>query len=280
MYTVYCHTNKTNGKKYFGITQQKCETRWQGGNGYAANDHFYSAIKKYGWNGFKHKIIMQGLSKEAACNLEQYLIATHDTTNREKGYNISVGGEYGSLGHRLSEEQIEKMRQTTKELWNNAEYRKKNIEAHKNYVLTEEHRAKISKALKGHTLTEEQRKKLSESLRNSEKLKANRKTWNKGIKYTPEQKEKFKKAWEYTSDETRKKISKSVKELWNDEAYRKRMTASHKGKNTKKVLCVELEKVFNSLQEAQNEMGIAYFNISKCCNGQTNKAGGYHWKFV
>lgn len=280
MYTVYCHTNKTNGKKYFGITQQKCKTRWQGGNGYAANAHFYSAIKKYGWNGFEHEIIMQGLSKEAACNLEQFLIATHDTTNREKGYNISVGGEHGSLGHRLSKEQIEKIRQTTKELWNNAEYRKKNIESHKNYFFTEEHRANISKACKGHTFTEEQKKKIGNAIRQSEKYKTNRKTWNKGIKYTPEQKEKYKKAWENTSDETKAKISKSVSELWNDKTYREHMVTSHIGKNTKQVLCVELNRAFKSLQEAQKETGINYSGISKCCHGQSNKAGGYHWKFA
>lgn len=280
MYTVYCHTNKTNDKKYFGITQQKCKKRWQGGNGYRKNDHFYSAIKKYGWNGFKHEIIMHGLSKEEACNLEQYLIAIHDTTNQEKGYNISVGGEYGSLGHKLSEEQIEKMRQTTKELWNNAEYRKKNIEAHKNYVFTEEHRAKLAKASKGRKFTEEQREKISESLRNSKKFKANRKTWNKGIKYTPEQKERFKKAWEYTSDETKKQISNSVKALWEDEQYREHMSKAHLGKGNKKVICIELNKEFESLKKAQEETNIKYDCISRCCHGKTCTAGGYHWKFV
>lgn len=280
MYTVYCHTNKTNGKKYFGITQQKCKTRWQGGNGYVDNKYFYSAIKKYGWSGFEHEIIMQGLSKEDACNLEQFLIATHDTTNREKGYNISVGGEFGSLGRKMTESQIEAMRQRTKNLWNNEEYRRKNVESHKNYVFTDEQRAKISKASKGHTLTEEQRKKISEALRNSEKFKANRKTWNKGIKYTPEQKEKFRRVWEYTSDETREKISKSVKELWEDSAYREKMVAAHKGKGLKRVLCVELNKIFNSLQEAQKETAIDYSGISKCCHGRANTAGGYHWEFV
>lgn len=45
-YTVYCHTNKVNGKKYFGITRQRCKTRWQGGNGYSSNPYFSAAIKK------------------------------------------------------------------------------------------------------------------------------------------------------------------------------------------------------------------------------------------
>lgn len=108
-YTVYCHTNKVNGKKYFGITRQRCKTRWQGGNGYSSNPYFSAAIKKYGWDGFTHEIIAQGVSKQEACELEQYLIRTHDTTNRSKGYNISIGGEFGNLGRKYSDAEKAKM---------------------------------------------------------------------------------------------------------------------------------------------------------------------------
>ena len=98
MYCVYCHTNKANGKKYFGITQQKPQRRWNRGEGYKHNRYFYGAIQKYGWNGFDHDVIMDGLSKEDAIEIERFLIASHQTTNREKGYNISEGGELGCKG--------------------------------------------------------------------------------------------------------------------------------------------------------------------------------------
>lgn len=279
-YTVYCHTNKVNGKKYFGITRQRCKTRWQGGNGYSSNPYFSAAIKKYGWDGFTHEIIAQGVSKQEACELEQYLIRTHDTTNRSKGYNISIGGEFGNLGRKYSDAEKAKMSERTKKLWDDEEYRRKNLKSRKGYVYTEEHRKHLSEALKGHRFSEEQKKKIGEAIRKSEKFKANRKTWNKGIKYTKEQRLRYKKSWEYTSDEARKKISDSVKQLWTDESYRKHMSEAHIGKNTKKVLCVELNRVFESMQEAQKVTSVKYYGISNCCHGKAKTAGGYHWQFA
>ena len=92
-YCVYVHTNKSDGKKYVGITRQRPEDRWRGGGAYKYNPYFYSAIKKYGWNGFTHEVLMSGLSQEEACLWEVALIAQYDSTNKEKGYNVSYGGE-------------------------------------------------------------------------------------------------------------------------------------------------------------------------------------------
>ena len=47
-YTVYCHTNKINGKKYVGITKRLVEKRWLNGRGYNGNSIFRKAINKYG----------------------------------------------------------------------------------------------------------------------------------------------------------------------------------------------------------------------------------------
>lgn len=91
-YTVYIHTNKVNGKKYIGITKQEPKRRWQNGLGYL-NTYFGNAIVKYGWDNFNHDIIMSGLSKDMACQLEIALIAQFRTNEREYGYNISEGGE-------------------------------------------------------------------------------------------------------------------------------------------------------------------------------------------
>lgn len=93
MYTVYCHTNKLNGKRYVGITSQKPERRWGNGCNYVDNEYFYRAIKKYGWEEFTHEILFTNLSKKEAQEKEIYLIKKWCLTDRNKGYNISRGGE-------------------------------------------------------------------------------------------------------------------------------------------------------------------------------------------
>lgn len=90
-YVVYKHTTPSN-KVYIGITRIDPKLRWRKGEGYDTNAHFYRAIKKYGWDNIKHEIILTGLSKKEAEQMEIELIAKYDSTNKRKGYNISLGG--------------------------------------------------------------------------------------------------------------------------------------------------------------------------------------------
>lgn len=97
-YYVYVHTNKINNKKYVGITSKTPNERWQNGNGYYGNKHFYSAIKKYGWeDGFIHEIICEGLNREEACKKEQELIALYNSNDPMYGYNHTIGGDTSYL---------------------------------------------------------------------------------------------------------------------------------------------------------------------------------------
>ena len=107
-YCVYKHT-APNGKVYIGITSQDVLARWNHGNGYKNNKHFFSAIVKYGWDNIRHEILYDDLTKEDACKKEIELIEEHDSTNPNKGYNSSTGGECGTKGARLSEETRRKM---------------------------------------------------------------------------------------------------------------------------------------------------------------------------
>lgn len=95
-YILYCHTNKINGKKYFGITTQKDCNRWRSGRGYMNQPVFYKAIQKYGWENFEHEIIEANLSEAEAKRLEQeYISKFHTYVNdpQSNGYNASLGGE-------------------------------------------------------------------------------------------------------------------------------------------------------------------------------------------
>lgn len=93
MSTIYMHKNKINGKVYIGQTIQQVEDRWKNGTGYKTCYIFYSAIQKYGWDNFEHIILEQGdWTQEELNEKEKYYINLYDSTNSNKGYNITKGG--------------------------------------------------------------------------------------------------------------------------------------------------------------------------------------------
>lgn len=98
-YCVYKHINKINGKLYIGLTRygNNPNIRWRNGIGYIGQhqNHFYNAIKKYGWDGFEHIIVQNNLSKQEAKDLEIKLIAEVHDSNPELLYNVSPGGDLG-----------------------------------------------------------------------------------------------------------------------------------------------------------------------------------------
>lgn len=168
-YTVYMHISPS-GKRYIGITcKKKPEYRWNDGKGYKGNEHFYRAIKKYGWDNFQHIIIAKGLSEDEAKWLEIELIREWDTTNRSKGYNITKGGE-GTKGWVPSDETRRKISEANKgknNYWygkhHSEETKKKMSKASKGKSKSEEHKKKLSEANKGQKHTQERRKKIREA---------------------------------------------------------------------------------------------------------------------
>jgi group I intron endonuclease len=103
-YCVYRHT-VPNGKVYIGITCRKPQERWGvTGNRYKNNKHFYNAIQKYGWDNIKHEILYDGLTAEQAENYEKWFIFIHNSSDREFGYNNTLGGEHGKMSRHTNEE--------------------------------------------------------------------------------------------------------------------------------------------------------------------------------
>lgn len=150
-YSVYEHICP-NGKRYIGITSQNPEIRW-GKNGIryrAHNQHFYSAILKYGWENITHNIIASGLSKKDACDMEQFFVSFYNTCNREFGYNKSTGGEHPGTGvHKmLSEEARRKISEKQKGRKIDPESIKKRVEARKGYKHSDATKAKMSESAK------------------------------------------------------------------------------------------------------------------------------------
>ena len=96
-------------------------------------------------------------------------------------------------------------------------------------------------------------------------------------------------------EETRKKISESLKGRILSIQTRKRMSESRKGRigpnkgkpapNRKKVLQYDLEcnyiQTYNSIFEAQKQNPkCSAPNIIKVCKGERNQAGGFIWKYA
>lgn len=112
-YVVYIHENKANGKRYVGITNNTSK-RWYGkGKKYEQCPHFWSAIQKYGWDGFAHLIVRSGLTLEEANAAEKELIAKYRTQDSNFGYNIQPGGDFvpTMLGKKHKESTKRKIRE-------------------------------------------------------------------------------------------------------------------------------------------------------------------------
>lgn len=106
VFCVYIHKNKANGCVYVGLTSMKPEDRWRNGCSYSHNQKFSNAIKKYGWDGFEHIIVKDGLTSDEASALEVELITKYRATEQGFGYNLTSGGE---IGKEYTEESKHKM---------------------------------------------------------------------------------------------------------------------------------------------------------------------------
>lgn len=92
-YCVYVHINKINGELYIGITND-LNTRWRSnGAAYKGCSHFENAIDYYGWDNFYHIVLIDGIPRSMAGEIEKQLIKKYNTI--KNGYNIKDGGVYG-----------------------------------------------------------------------------------------------------------------------------------------------------------------------------------------
>lgn len=99
-YCVYCHINKQTKEIYVGITND-IRVRWGGKEkGYKGCPDFYPALQKYGWDGFDHIILIEGISRSMALIYEHELIKKYDLVNN--GYNKSYGSWNTGVPRRLS----------------------------------------------------------------------------------------------------------------------------------------------------------------------------------
>jgi group I intron endonuclease len=111
---IYQIKNTVNGKRYIGQhVGADLEAYWQRNvwlaeNGYQGKRLLYRAIRKYGTSAFEVKTLVEVEDKKALDFCEILLIDLFESTDPDKGYNITKGGG-GSLGVKMSQETREKM---------------------------------------------------------------------------------------------------------------------------------------------------------------------------
>lgn len=95
--SIYLITNTLDSKKYVGQTWYPLQRRFKG---HACKNnrgcpYLYRAITKHGLPAFTIELLTTCTTQETADLAEQQYIQQYETTNKEKGYNLSKGGQYG-----------------------------------------------------------------------------------------------------------------------------------------------------------------------------------------
>lgn len=248
-YVIYCHTLKSDGRKYIGITSQLPRKRWSYGGGYEKRTHIGAAIRKYGWDAFEHEILETDLTQDEAQRKEREYIELYQTNDRSKGFNLTAGGE-GVLGLKMSEEVIEKLRKshTGKKL--SDETRKRMSESRLEYYRTHPH-PEANMAL----------------IKRMAEINRGRVGWNKGKKLSEATKQKIREAniGRKASEETRNKMRECVS--------RKKKVVAYSLNGT-------LFKVFNSIADAARYFGVKKgSHITECCKGSRGQYLNYKWSY-
>lgn len=102
-YKIYKHTFKSSNKCYIGYTSQSISIRLHKHylNALAGIDtKFYRAIRKYGIEDIKTKLLYECETEELAHKKESFFIKKFDTF--KNGYNMTLGGDGGNTRKKLS----------------------------------------------------------------------------------------------------------------------------------------------------------------------------------
>ncbi|WP_053434701.1 GIY-YIG nuclease family protein [Sporosarcina globispora] len=87
---IYITTNMINNKKYIGQKKIDNGSRWKSYLG--SGHHLNNAIKKYGKENFRRRIIDLSSSEVELNEKEEYWISFYDAVNNEDFYNMIEGG--------------------------------------------------------------------------------------------------------------------------------------------------------------------------------------------
>lgn len=288
---VYMHTNKANGKVYIGVSKGDPKRRWgRNGSGYSKQQQsaFASAIEKYTWDGFEHAILATNLSQKEAWDMEIELIAFYKSNvsrwhNQANGYNMTDGGD-GACGRRLSDEAKRRI----------SEANKGKPSPMKNCFHTEEVKRKISKSKIGRFCGED-----NPNYNNHKLVGENNPNYGNGFPIVQFDKNGVRIAEYRTSGDAEKETGVSQSnirrccrgEIYSTGGFMWKFAKDCADGNIKPYInpkhkpVVQLDlsnnviQTFDSMNEAAMITNIPNSNITVCCKGLTQSAGGFRWMY-
>ena len=284
---IYKITNKTNGKIYIGQTTSTLKKRWSQhkSDKKGCCRLLFAALNKYGENNFSVEILDYAENIEELNDKEEYYIEYLNTLT-PNGYNLLTGGKNKTHSEESKRKMSESRRGSNNPMFgktHDKKARKKISDAQKGnqnclgIKRSEETKNKLAAARTGKKLSKNTKRKISKAISG-----INHPNWGKKL-----------------SEETIRKKSEAMKgtRMGKENPFfgkkhnaksKKKIGNANKGRpsvHAKKVLLVELNKIFNSLMAAaifckENGVSTKTQTISKACKNESRMAAGYHWRFV
>ena len=241
MIGIYRIQNNINRKSYIGQSVN-IERRWKDEKMMRdTNDHLTKSILKYGIDNFTFSVIEE-CEIEELDKKEQFYISKYNTTDPNFGYNMNSGGNKYKK-------------------WND-EIKQKIAKGHIGKHHTDETKEKLRQFHLGLHPSEEAYRNICE---------ANRKIAEKN------------RGKSFISEEGKRKISQANKGRKMSCEFKKKRSEMMKNNNISKktpVLCIELNKTFESIASARREFNIGENTMFLHLKGKKETAGGYHWKRI
>jgi group I intron endonuclease len=257
---IYRITNLITKMIYIGQTKKDPNERWRGhkstikcGKGCPI---LRNAVHKYGIENFKFEVLIICFDEDL-CNYEKQYIKKYNSIT-PNGYNANEGGEVGGMfkGKHHSEETKKVLSEKSRGRYTNDQVR-------------QEHGESVKKALQ---TSEKWKKAIAEGRVGKSGGAAKKKLGTK------------------TSEETKKKISESVKKYFsgdsekNKESHYKHhseiMTNAIGRKVTQYTLKGEFIKEYPCIAEAARQTNVTRRNIQNNVVNRSKTAGGFVWKYA
>lgn len=194
---IYITTCLVNGKVYIGQT-----IHWQDKSYLGSGVALCEAVKKYGRNKFKRKILKVCYNQKQLDAWEMIMIRKYNSTDKNIGYNVLPGtaNEFGAVNPTHIPEVVEKIKNKKKDKWGgkNCYWFGKTLSEETKKKLSDKAKKRLSdptnNPMYGRKQSEETKCKIAEKAKG-------RVGFNKG---------------KILSKETRKKISESVSKFYKE----------------------------------------------------------------